>query len=563
MSQQSNDMAREEAAPAAAGMEQSTRRTQILRFLLRYRNSGVFSGLTLDPALEHGNGDEGSPAEFSRDLEALGPTFVKLGQMLSTRPDIVPPAYASALERMQENTTPVPFEQIREVLESELGVRISKVFSAFEETPLGCASFAQVHAARLRDGTPVAVKVQRPGVSQRLTSDLSMLRGIAMAADRLTKVGRSVHFGDWINEFSRALLAELDYIAEAENLERFGEHLAPYPELLVPRPVWDLTRRRVLTMDLVEGVRVDQVSGLRRTEEPMDPLATALLRGYLDQMFVHGEIHADPHPGNLRVTPDGRLAIFDLGMVANVPPRQRERLLKLLFAAVDGRGEQVADEMIALGTRLEDYDAPRFLREVGQLISRYSAHRTTMSEGRVVLELVRIATANCLRTPPELSLLGKTLLNLDTVCRTLSPELDAKLVVEGHLQHVMRARLRQSFSSPSLATELMELQTLTREGPRKLSEILSLMADNRLQVKVTGLEESHLMENLQKIANRIAAGLVTAALIVASTMMMRIPTSSTLFGYPTVALLMFLLGVALGAGIVVSALLGDRRVKSR
>ncbi|MET0289624.1 MAG: AarF/UbiB family protein [Pseudoxanthomonas sp.] len=554
---------REESASAPAGMEQATRRTQILRFLLRYRNSGVFSGLTLDPALEQGGSDEGSPADFSRDLEALGPTFVKLGQMLSTRPDIVPPAYATALERMQEQTTPVPIEQIREVLEHELGVRISKVFSEFDETPLGCASFAQVHAARLRDGTPVAVKVQRPGVSQRLASDLSMLRGIAMAADRLTKVGRSVHFADWISEFSRALMAELDYVAEAENLERFGEHLAPYPELLVPRPVWDLTRRRVLTMDLVEGVRVDHVSGLRRTEEPMDPLASALLRGYLDQMFVHGEIHADPHPGNLRVTPDGRLAIFDLGMVANVPPRQRERLLKLLFAAVDGRGEQVADEMIALGTRLEDYDAPRFLREVGQLISRYSAHRATMSEGRVVLELVRIATANSLRTPPELSLLGKTLLNLDTVCRTLSPELDAKQVVEGHLQHVMRARLRQSFSSPSLATELMELQTLTREGPRKLSEILSLLSDNRLQIKVTGLEESHLMENLQKIANRIAAGLVTAALIVASTMMMRIPTSSTLFGYPTVALLMFVLGVVLGAGIVVSALLGDRRVKSR
>jgi len=327
--------------------------------------------------------------------------------------------------------------------------------------------------------------------------------------------------------------------------------------------VWDLTRRRVLVMELVEGVRVDHVPAVRRIEQPMLPMASALLRGYLDQIFVHGEIHADPHPGNLRVTPDNRLAIFDLGMVANVPPGQRETLLKLLFAAVDGRGESVAREMLALGTQLEDFDGERFNREIGQLISRYSAHAGTISEGRTVLDLVRTAMACGLRTPPELSLLGKALLNLDTVCRALSPELDAKAVVEGHLQHVMRARLRQSFSSPNMASELMDLQSLAREGPRRLSDILGLLSENKLQIRISGLEESHLMESLQKIANRVAAGVVTAALILASALMMRIPTATTLFGYPAVALILFFIGAILGASIVISALLGDRKVKSR
>jgi predicted unusual protein kinase regulating ubiquinone biosynthesis (AarF/ABC1/UbiB family) len=286
------------------------------------------------------------------------------------------------------------------------------------------------------------------------------------------------------------------------------------------------------------------------------------MRGYIDQVFVHGEIHADPHPGNLRVTDDGRLAIFDLGMVANVPPKQRDRLLKLLFAAVDGRGERVAEESIALGVRLDDYDEPRYLREVGQLISRYVAHRESLSEGRVVLALVRIGTHCGLRTPPELSLLGKTLLNLDAVCDALSPGLDTRELVEDQLQHVMRARLKKSLSSPNIASEMMEIQGLLQDSPRKISDILSLVAENRMQVRLTGLDDSRMMENLQKIANRIAVSVVSAALILASALMMDLPSRYTLWDYPVIALLLFLLGVGLGVGIAVSVLLSDHRAKS-
>jgi len=548
------------ADPAVVGG--ISRRTQILRLLLRYRTSGVFSGLNLDPTVTAEVPADGNPEQFVRDLEALGPTFVKLGQMLSTRPDLVPPEFASALERMQEQVAPIPAERVREIFEEEIGVALGKVFSSFDEVPLGCASLAQVHMATLRDGREVAVKVQKPEIAAQVRSDLDVLRSFANAADRLTGLGRRVRFADWLNEFAKTLIAELNYEAEAENLVRFGQHLAPFPELWVPQPVWDFTSRRVLTMEMARGVRVDAIPPVRRTEQDMGAVASALIRGYLDQIFVHGEIHADPHPGNLRVTDDRRLAIFDLGMVAHVPPRLRERLLKLLFAAVDGRGEEVADETIALSTRLEDYDEERYLREVGQMIARYAAHDTT-TEGQVVLELVRIATATGLRTPPELSLLGKTLLNLEAVCRTLAPALDIRRVVERHLQSVMRARLRKSLSAANLASEAMEVQALLRDSPRRLSDILSLLAENRMQMKVTGLEESHLMENLQKIANRVAAGIVTAALILASTQMMRIPTEFRLWGYPAVAMVLFVLAVMLGLGIVLSALLFDRRARAR
>ena len=546
------------------------RTARILAFLLKYRSAGVFTGLDLDgtaaaPATAPPPPTEGRPESFVDDLEALGPTFVKIGQALSTRPDMVPPAYIAALERMQDDVAPLPFDQVRAAVEDALGARLTHLFAEFDETPLGCASLAQVHRAVLRNGREVAVKVQRPGIGELVRADLDAIAGLAGKADSLTDLGRRVHFSDWVHEFRKTLLAELDYRAEAENLERFGEHLHEYPELVVPRPVWDLTATRVLTMDLVHGTKVTAISGLHRTEHDMGALASALMRGYLDQVFVHGEIHADPHPGNLLATDDGRLALFDLGMIAHVPPKQRERLLKLLFAAVDGRGEEVANETIAMGTRLESFDEERFMREIGQAVARYAAHShsTARSEGRLMLDLVALSTACGLRSPPELSLLGKTLLNLEQVACVLDPRLDVKRVVERHLEHVMRGRLKKSLSPSNIASELIEVQALLREAPRKVSDLLSLLAENRMQVRVDGLADSPLMESLQKIANRIAAGLVTAALIVASAMMMRVDTAHHLFGYPLIAMLLFLVAAGLGLTIVLSALLRDRKARPR
>ena len=541
------------------------RTARILRFLLKYRHAGVFTGLDLDHVLD-GSAPEisGKPEEFVADLESLGPTFIKFGQALSTRPDLVPPAYLAALERTQDNISPIPAQQIRAVIESELGVRPSHLFDRFDDVPLGSASLAQVHRAVLRDGRAVAVKVQRPDIDDLIHTDLDALAGIASRADQATRVGRRVHFADWVHEFRKTLLLEMDYCCEAENLNRFRSHFREYPEIFVPAPLPDFSSRRVLTMELVTGHKVTELSGLFRAEHDVRDMAEALLRGYLDQVLVHGDIHADPHPGNLLAMEDGRLALFDLGMVVHVPPRQRDRLFRLLFAAVDGRGEEAARESIAMATRLEDFEEERYLREVGQLVARYAAHPgQSASESRLLFDIVRVSTACGLRPPSELSLLGKTLAHLENTCRAIDPRLDMKRVVDRHLDSVVAERLRRSLSPHRIASELMDLQMLAREAPRKLSDTLSLLADNRFKIRLTGLEESRLMENLQKIANRITTGLIVAALIVAAAMIMRIETEVRLFGYPALALVLFVLAAALGVGIVVSALLRDRKARPR
>ena len=548
----------------------AARSVRIAAFLARYRNAGLFSGLDAPPGqampeTPEAEGDPGTPERFVDDLEALGPTFVKIGQALSTRPDMVPPDYMAALARMQDDVAPFPFAQAKAMIESELGIAADERFAWIDPVPIGSASLAQVHRARLHDGREVAIKVQRPDIEAQIRQDLDMLMGVARTADRMTDLGRRVHFADWVHEFRLLLIAELDYREEADNLERFASHFAEHPQLFVPSPLRALTTRRVLTMDLVRGVKLQDVERLRQRQEALSALADALVRGYLDQIFVHGDLHADPHPGNLLVAHDGRLAVLDLGMVVHVPARLRAQLLEMLLAAIDGRGEDVADTGIALGTRLADFDPVGYRREVSRMIARYAAHTAgeAFSEGHMFLDMVRVAAQHGLRMPPELSVLGKTLMNLEAVAYALDPALDLRRIVERHLQRLMMMRLRETLSPARLASEALQMQRLVQDLPGQLTKCLSVVADNRLSLRVVGLEESRLIETLQKIANRVSAGVVTASLVIASAMLMRGERRIAGTDYSTIVLLLFVTAALIGAALVLSALITDRPSRRR
>ncbi|MCK7593021.1 ABC1 kinase family protein [Pseudomarimonas salicorniae] len=531
---------------------------RVLSFLIKHRHALHSPGL-FDDQPEGGEIGEREAKTFLDDLEALGPAFIKFGQVLSTRPDLIHPAYARALERMQDTCTPIPFAVVRETVEAELGARLTKLFAEVDEEPIGVASLAQVHRATLRDGREVALKVQRPDMDIDVEHNLEALESLATAAESLSDNARRIGLLDWVGELRRSLVNELDYRQEAENLARFARHLAKEPLLRVPAPVQHLCTRRVLVLEYVEGTKLAAISGVIRTERDIGMLAPALLRGFLDQVFVHGELHADPHPGNMLLTPDNRLAIFDLGMVGHITPVLRDRLLKILVGAVEGRGDDVSRDCLAISEPLESFDEPRFHREIGQTVANYAASsRQGGREGALVMRLVEIATRCGVRTPPELSVLGRALLNLESVCALLDPRFDARRTVEEHLQAMMAERMRRGFSLAALGADLVELQGFVREAPAKLSHALGVIADNRLQLRVTGLEESRLLENLQKIANRISAGLVTAALIVASAMLADSDNPRRIAGV-AIAEALFVVAVILGVALIGSALWGDRR----
>jgi len=545
-----------------------SRYARIGAFLLRYRKAGLFNGLELDLqeaalARDARPVAPGQPEQFVDELEALGPTFIKVGQALSTRPDMVPPAYLDALERMQDNVAPVPLAEIKAVVEAELGARIGVLFGSFDAQPLAAGSMAQVHAATLRDGREVVVKVQRPHIAQTLRDDLAILEKLAGAADHLTEMGRRYGFSDWVRELRHSLANEVNFALEADNLRRFAANLRGYRHLYVPQPLDDFTTTRVLTMDRVRGIKVTHVPPVRRLEHPLQQQAQELLRAYLDQVFVHGLVHADPHPGNVLLMDDQRLALFDLGMVARLPPHTRHNLLKLMLGAISGNSEQVGEISETLGTALQDFSHSHYRRCVDQLVSGYAGLQGAsrqFSEGRLILELTRVGAACGLRPPPELTILGKTLLNLEAVTTALDPTLDTRGVVEQHLQQMMRRQALGSLSPANLASEWLDLQELARRTPQHMGAILRTLAENRLRVRIDGLEESRMMESLQKIANRIATGVIIAALVIGAALTARLPGGARLFGLPLLSALFILVAAVLGAGLILSALRRDRKV---
>jgi ubiquinone biosynthesis protein len=511
-----------------------------LRHLGRYRDIAGLLRRHARAAGLPGGAPGAGPEDLARDLEALGPTFVKLAQLLSTRSDLLPQPYLDALERLQDAVKPFPFEEARRIVEEELGGKLRHLFRRFEREPVAAASLSQIHRAELRDGTVVAVKVQRPGLHDIVEEDMAALAEAAELLDRHTRFGRRYEFGRLVEEMRRSLLAELDFRAEAQNLRALAENLEDFDRLLVPAPHEDYCSGRVLTMDFVRGRKVTALSPLALQELDGGAMAGQLFRAYLRQILVDGFFHADPHPGNLLVVRGGRLAILDLGMVARLGPALQQKLLSLLLAVSEGRGDDAASISIEAGVKREDFTEVAFRERVDALVlEKRDATIAEMDLGRVVFEIARISGECGLRPPRELALIGKALLNLDRVVSALDPDFSPADCVRDEAPLLLRERMDRSMSRANLASSMLELREFAGRLPARLGKLLDVLGGNEIRVKVDALDETLLIQGMQKIANRIAMGVVLAALIIGAALMMQVQTTFRILEYPGVAILLF------------------------
>ena len=532
----------------------------IAKLLIRYGRSDLVRDLDID-GLEPEDKDTPlceDAAQLADDLEKLGPTFIKLGQLMSTRVDLLPAPYTEALSRLQDDVAPFPYDEVERIVVEELGVDLRHAFASFDAEPLAAASLAQVHRATLHSGREVVVKVQRPGIRAQIADDMAALGELAGFADAHTEIGRRFGFAELLEQFRRALVAELDYTREASNLTTLARIVQPWPRLVVPRPVADYSTGRVLTMDYLPGRKVTDLGPLARTDLDGGPLVDDLFRAYLQQILAEGFFHADPHPGNVLLTADDRLALIDLGMVARLSASSRDCIVKLLLAVSDGNGEGAADALASLGTQREDFDRDRFRGDVGDLVQRSVELGSQLQAGAVVLEMTRIAGRRGLRPAPELALVGKALLNLDQVAKTLDPTFAPADAVRRHTASILQSRM--TTSTGGLLGAAMEARDFTVQLPGRINKVMDAVADGKFELKVDAIDEPQLLAVLQRLANRLATGLVLASLVIGAALMMQIPTKSRIFGYPSIAMVCFALAAGGGAALLVSVLMADRRI---
>jgi ubiquinone biosynthesis protein len=501
--------------------------------------------------------------ELATDLEKLGPTFIKLGQLLSTRADLLPAPYLESLSRLQDQIAPFSYEEVDAIVSGELGVRISKAFAEFESDPIGAASLAQVHRAYMRDGRAVVVKVQRPNIREQIVEDLEALETVATFLDLHTELGKRYEFGNMLIGLRKSLLQELDFKAEASNLAMFADNLREFDRIVIPEPIMDFSTSRVLTMEFIAGKKITDINPLRLMEIDGPGLADELFRTYLKQILVDGVFHADPHPGNVFLTDDERIALLDLGMVARLMGSFHDNLLRLLLAISEGRGEEAAETSIKMGEAKPGFDRIEYVRRVSELVVENSSDAARIDAGPVALEIMRIAADCWFRLPQEFTMIAKALLNLDRSVYTLDPGFNPNAVIRERASEILQRNIFKSIAPGNILGGIVEVKEFAEKLPGRVNRILDAVGNNDLKIKVDAIDEKIVLEGLQKVANRITLGLILAALIVGAAMLMRVETSFQILGYPGFPLIFFLIAAVAGIALVVSIVVYDIKPRGK
>ncbi|HEU5423655.1 MAG TPA: AarF/ABC1/UbiB kinase family protein, partial [Nitrolancea sp.] len=412
------------------------------------------------------------PEHLRLALEELGPTFIKLGQILSTRPDLLPPAYQAELAKLQDAAAPIPFAAVRETVESELGRPIEELFASFEETPLAAASIGQAHAATLHGGVDVVVKVRRPAAVEQVEVDLAILLNLATVASRRSQLAEQYDLVALVEEFAATLRAELDYEREAHNAERIAASFADEPGLQVPRVYHQLSTQRVLTLERIRGIKISNLAALEAAGIDRAALANDAARMVLKMALEDGFFHADLHPGNLFVEPSGRIGLIDFGMVGTLDEATRDHLVDLLIAIVGQDTDRMVDELLELGAARR-IDRAVLRRDLQRIVSHYINRPLGEIEiGAVIEDALGIVRRHRLQLPANLALLLRMLVMAEGLGQLLDPAFEALPVARPFGRRLLLQRYSPARWARRMGQAAFDAAELGTELPRQVRRLI-------------------------------------------------------------------------------------------
>jgi ubiquinone biosynthesis protein len=474
-----------------------------------------------------------------RVLEDLGPTFVKLGQLASTRSDLLPEPIIAELVKLQDSVPPFSAETARSIVEQELDQPLDEIFEKFENTPIAAASIGQVHRAVLHGGQSVAVKIQRPGVTRTMNRDLEILQDLSSLAERKLDWAKQYGLTRMVAEFSRSLLAELDYAQEGRNAERIAAQQPEQAKVAIPAIYWDFSSARVLTMEYVEGITLNRREELLERGIKLKKIAQQLVEMMLDQIFIHGFFHADPHPGNVMLLDNGKLALIDFGMVGRLSEEMKDSLSALVIALMRRNTDSMVRAILRLGVIPENADRAALRDDMDRLReSYYDIPFNQVSIGKALNDLFAVARKHRLVIPPDLAMLGKTMLTLEGVVANLDPSFSIVQMAEPFGRQLVKQRFSGSRVQRKLLGGVADLAESLVELPAQVRQLSALLGSGKLKVEVGLPELKNLEHKFSRVGNRLsfsivllAFSIIMAGLIIGSSLR---GEPSLLWDFPTV-----------------------------
>lgn len=442
-------------------------------------------------------------------LQGLGPTFIKLGQIASSRRDMIPEEIASELEKLQDDVLPFSYEKVSEIVESELGEPVDRLFKTFSETPLATASIGQVHAAQLFSGEEVAVKVQRPDIRAIIDIDLEILHDLARVIEKRVEWARRYRVREMIEEFSLSLQNELDYEVEGRNGERIATQFKNVESIHIPKIHWELTSKKVLTMEMIKGIKVTQVDELDKNGFDRELIAARLAESMFTQVLEYGFFHGDPHPGNIYILPNNVIAYLDFGMVGQLREDLKYHFASLLINLQKGSSKGMIKIFSAMDLLDENTDVAELKYDLDGLIGKYyDTSFNEISMGAALTDVFAIAYRHRVRIPTEIAILGKAILTMEEIIKKLDPYFSVMKAVEPIGEKLFKQRLSPKNILSRSLDDIIENIEIIRDFPKDLKEITTTVKRGRLRFDINVKELQTFLQRLDKISNRLSFSII-------------------------------------------------------